>query len=347
MLPRMNARTGSARTPCSFTVGASNKTRRLRQRANRRATAGRRRARDGDGRRQPRSPSAQRPSDICPRRRALRVAFDARSLKTSGPATVDRTGHRDKTSPAAPRTLSVSDNDTLFYVDNGAERRSSGCCFRSYRKGTAARMSSLPPAIYGDARFSPDEFEASGGHRRTERWGRSSTSTMFGRGTFVRLTFDGRNATPIWSADGQQVLLCIRRADAPFARDAQARRRKQGGGTSAFPQHPHLPGEPPRIHSTIIGYIPDLAGPPPRRSDIVKVRLASADPPTPVVATPGQDYAPAVSPNGRFLAYSSDAGGRPEIFVRDLSGSGAQWQVSLTGGEEPRWSPDGKELYSP
>jgi hypothetical protein len=31
--------------------------------------------------------------------------------------------------------------------------------------------------------------------------------------------------------------------------------------------------------------------------------------------------------------------------VRDLSGSGARWQVTTTGAAEPHWSPDGRELY--
>jgi hypothetical protein len=100
-----------------------------------------------------------------------------------------------------------------------------------------------------------------------------------------------------------------------------------------------------RDATTLIGNIPDLPGPPPRRSDIVQMQLGQPGPPSMLVATEGQDFNPAVSPDGRYLAYASDAAGRPEIFVRDLSGSGAQWQVSFTGGEEPRWSPDGRELY--
>jgi hypothetical protein len=45
------------------------------------------------------------------------------------------------------------------------------------------------------------------------------------------------------------------------------------------------------------------------------------------------------------MAYMSETGGRPEIFVRDLAAGGGQWQVSLEGGEEPRWGPGGRRLY--
>ena len=52
-----------------------------------------------------------------------------------------------------------------------------------------------------------------------------------------------------------------------------------------------------------------------------------------------------LSPNGRLVAYQSDADGRPEIYVRILGSSSGRWQVSNAGGEEPMWSPDGKFLY--
>ena len=53
----------------------------------------------------------------------------------------------------------------------------------------------------------------------------------------------------------------------------------------------------------------------------------------------------AVSPDGRFLAYQSDADGRPEVYVRLLAPSSGRWQISNAGGEEPMWAPDGKSIY--
>jgi Tol biopolymer transport system component len=41
----------------------------------------------------------------------------------------------------------------------------------------------------------------------------------------------------------------------------------------------------------------------------------------------------------------SDESGRPEIYVRDTSSAGGRWQISTTGGDEPSWSRDGRELY--
>jgi eukaryotic-like serine/threonine-protein kinase len=51
------------------------------------------------------------------------------------------------------------------------------------------------------------------------------------------------------------------------------------------------------------------------------------------------------SPDGHWVAYSSNQSGRWEIYVASLSGSGAQYQVSNDGGQQPRWRQDGKELF--
>ena len=53
----------------------------------------------------------------------------------------------------------------------------------------------------------------------------------------------------------------------------------------------------------------------------------------------------AFSPDGHWVAYQSDESGRHEIYVRPFPGPGGQWQISTTGGKDPRWRPDGKELY--
>jgi len=51
------------------------------------------------------------------------------------------------------------------------------------------------------------------------------------------------------------------------------------------------------------------------------------------------------SPDQRWVAYSSNASGQVEIYIRPFPNSGAQWQVSKSGGGFPIWGHDGKELY--
>ena len=58
---------------------------------------------------------------------------------------------------------------------------------------------------------------------------------------------------------------------------------------------------------------------------------------------------PAFSPDGRWIAYTSNESGRTEVYVRPFpggasSGSG-KWQISTGGGRYPIWSRNGRELF--
>ena len=54
---------------------------------------------------------------------------------------------------------------------------------------------------------------------------------------------------------------------------------------------------------------------------------------------------PELSPNGRWLAYSSNESGRSGVYVRPYPGPGAQVPISTAGGWAPTWSGDGRELF--
>jgi dipeptidyl aminopeptidase/acylaminoacyl peptidase len=55
----------------------------------------------------------------------------------------------------------------------------------------------------------------------------------------------------------------------------------------------------------------------------------------PFLATPASEASPKFSPDGRWLAYSSNESGRPEIYVRPYPGPGARWPVSVEGAPSP------------
>ena len=52
-----------------------------------------------------------------------------------------------------------------------------------------------------------------------------------------------------------------------------------------------------------------------------------------------------VSPNGKFLAYTSNESGSHQIYVRPYPDFDRRWQVSQTGGRQARWNPNGRELF--
>jgi serine/threonine-protein kinase len=64
-----------------------------------------------------------------------------------------------------------------------------------------------------------------------------------------------------------------------------------------------------------------------------------------VLATRYIEGWPALSPDGRWLAYASDESGRSEVYVRAWPSLGSKVQVSQNGGIEPAWSRDGRELF--
>jgi Tol biopolymer transport system component len=65
----------------------------------------------------------------------------------------------------------------------------------------------------------------------------------------------------------------------------------------------------------------------------------------PVVQTPFDEADGQFSPNGRWVAYQSNESKQFEIYVCSFPGPCAPRQVSTAGGSQPRWRPDGKELF--
>ena len=66
----------------------------------------------------------------------------------------------------------------------------------------------------------------------------------------------------------------------------------------------------------------------------------------PLLATQYNEMNAEISPNGRWLAYDSNASGQYEIYVRPFPNvEEGQWLISKGGGRRPLWAPDGRELF--
>ncbi|MGH9651389.1 MAG: TolB family protein, partial [Terriglobales bacterium] len=81
------------------------------------------------------------------------------------------------------------------------------------------------------------------------------------------------------------------------------------------------------------------------RSDIWILPLADNQKPFPFLQTPFDEQNAQFSPNGRWIAYSSDESGNSEVYVTPFPGQGGRWQISTGGGSRPSWRRDGKEIY--
>jgi len=86
-------------------------------------------------------------------------------------------------------------------------------------------------------------------------------------------------------------------------------------------------------------------GNPEGNHDIFVLPMTGERKPQRIVQSPFADVEPQFSPDGRFVAYASNATGRLEVYVQPFPATGERWQISSTGGRQPLWREDGKELF--
>jgi hypothetical protein len=75
------------------------------------------------------------------------------------------------------------------------------------------------------------------------------------------------------------------------------------------------------------------------------VQPADGSAPRQFAATPADETAARVSPDGRWVAYTSDESGRPEVYLAAYAQPDKKMMVSAGGGMDPVWRGDGRELY--
>jgi len=79
--------------------------------------------------------------------------------------------------------------------------------------------------------------------------------------------------------------------------------------------------------------------------DIMTLSMDGESEPEPFLVSPFNEMYPAFSPDGRWVAYSSDETGRNEVYVRPFPDGEPVHRVSTAGGVAPLWSSDGTQLF--
>jgi Tol biopolymer transport system component len=82
-----------------------------------------------------------------------------------------------------------------------------------------------------------------------------------------------------------------------------------------------------------------------RDQDVYAISLGDRGREVPIAKTPQAEVDPALTPDGRFVAYAGAESGQLEIFVQAFPSGQPRWRVSTSGGQEPFWRQDGRELF--
>jgi serine/threonine-protein kinase len=161
-------------------------------------------------------------------------------------------------------------------------------------------------------------------------------------GPVSRLTFtESQEIRPRWTPDGRAVTFLSNRGG-----DFDLYQRR-ADGTGADSLVLDLEAAIWEAHRSRDGqWIVMRTGTGDNLRNVVALRVGQDTVPRPLLVAPYDEDSPALSPDGRWLAYVSTETGRREVFVRPFPDVEAgKWQVSNAGGTSPVWAHSGRELF--
>jgi Tol biopolymer transport system component/tRNA A-37 threonylcarbamoyl transferase component Bud32 len=237
---------------------------------------------------------------------------------------------------------------TLAFVDGEPVRLPLTSVVRLDREGKSVRLP-LPPGAYFNPRLSPDGKRLA----MVQFFGLRSAIVIYDRERDIVSTLTperGRFFCPLWSPDGKRVA---------FSRMGGARptlgiKNADGSGEiqsfQKSSEDAEFPGSFSPDGKTIaytINYSADRGGTRKPISEDIWLQSVDGTKPAPVgpwFEAPAREAAPAISPDGKWVAYVSDESGAKEIYVRPYPGPGVATKVSPDSGIEPAWTRGGREL---
>jgi eukaryotic-like serine/threonine-protein kinase len=193
------------------------------------------------------------------------------------------------------------------------------------------------PGEYSNPRWSPDRtliaVQLRGSSGASQIWVYNIASQ-----TFTQLTRDGDNIRPTWSPDGKRLAF-------------------SGASLMWMPADGSTPPErvlesvsdqglaPNWTHDgkyiTLDGFLrPGVVG-----EDVFAVAVTGKRELEPVVATPGNDQTGAVSPDGKWIAYTSDESEGNKVYVRPFRAPGGRYLISTGAGTQPLWASNSELIY--
>jgi Tol biopolymer transport system component len=266
------------------------------------------------------------------------VPFDQNSMKITGEPIALLQGMRLGVFGSAD--LAVSADGTLVYALGGSEFKQEMVWVT--REGKAQSVDPDWQGFFGSPALSPD-----GKRLAVAMAPLNGTADIWikqlDRGPTIKLSLEEKDSfTPAWTPDGRSVTfsslasktynLSTKRADGSARGVQQTREKRNAFEADWSPDGKWL------LFQTGTGS--------PGAGDILGIRPGIDTLPVPLVATQYTEVSPALSPDGRWLAYTANETGKYEVYVVPFPNTGAaKWAVSTRGGSEPQWAHRGRELF--
>jgi len=244
---------------------------------------------------------------------------------------------------------SVARNGTLLYWSGASTSGSDGRVVRVDRSGSVTPVD--PDWLFNPGTpevalaLSPDgerlavKITADGGD---DIWVKQLDD-----GPLSRLTFDDAvDRRPRWSADGRSILFNSDRLSGTGHYDLWTQPADGTGSPEllldlegSILEVQFTPDE--SIFALRLGGLSNVFG----VRDLVSLRAGQTET-QPIAAEPYDEKGMALSPDGKWIAYESTETGRDEIYVRPFpNAQDGKWQVSTSGGTNPKWAHNGRELF--
>ena len=264
-------------------------------------------------------------------------AFDDRSLEMTGGAFP--IAEQVQSEPSMARgAFAVSENGVLAYQTGSVRNGSELAWFDRNGK----RLSVLGDlAIYDIPQLSPNGKRLTVAIVDPQNGNQDLWLYELARGLRTRLTVDPADErSPAWSPDGSRIVFSSnRKGHVDLYQKATS-----GVGSEELLLESNLDKFATSWSPDGKSLLYDAVDPKSRR-DLWVLPMTGDRKPFPFLQTEFTEANGQFSPDGRWIAYSSDESGRSEIYVMPFPGTGGKWQISTSGGSHPKWRGDGREIF--
>ncbi len=264
------------------------------------------------------------------------VPFDASKATTSGEAVVIA---RDVAVHYATPAVATAEGDVFYMAGKARSDRRIVILDRSGGERDVA----LPAGAWVALAPSPDGQSLALG--RWEGARRTVWTVALATGALTQATYASDTFGPVWTPDGRRLLFTYFPV-APGAPRTSIWSVLPDGRGQVEPIPAELDAYPKAVSADGRTLYYELYRTDQYQADIFTLQLGGAgQTPAPLLTTPASEESPRPSPDGRWLAYSTNASGTTETRIASLQDLSTVVQVSAQGGAPVEWSPNGAELY--